>query len=91
MIKNTNRGGFIDRQRKGVGVGEDVFENNEKKNKTTAVYRLDCVQSLIFFAKSPGVKVSKVTKRETQARGRDKRGRKLEKKTHVVWFLSKRT
>ena len=60
MIKNKNRGGFIDRQRKGVGVGEegnnssffflalharpralaDVFENCEKKNKTTSVYRL---------------------------------------------------
>ena len=44
-----NRGGFIDRQRKGVGVREDgiffflahasVFEKNEKKNKTTSVYR----------------------------------------------------
>ena len=45
-----NRGGFIDRQRKGVGVREDgiffflahasVFQKNEKKNKTTSVYRL---------------------------------------------------
>ena len=45
-----NRGVFIDRQRKGVGVREDgifaflahasVFQNNEKKNKTTSVYRL---------------------------------------------------
>ena len=53
MIKNKNRGGFIDRQREGVGVGKekigslfffralaDVFENNEKKSKTTSVYRL---------------------------------------------------
>ena len=54
MIKNKNRGGFIDRQRKAVAVGEE--ENNslffflafrarpsalaEKKNKTTSVYRL---------------------------------------------------
>ena len=45
-----NRGGFIDRQRKGVAGREDgiffflahasVFEKNEKKNKTTSVYRL---------------------------------------------------
>ena len=48
MIKNKNRGRFTDRQRKGVGVGEkkkrralaDVFEKNEKKNKTTSVYKL---------------------------------------------------
>ena len=59
---NINRRGFIDRQRNGVGVGEeekifflalharsrtlasleDVFEKNEKKNKITSVYRLDC-------------------------------------------------
>ena len=54
MIKNKNRGGFIDRQRKAVGVGGE--ENNslffflalrarpsalaEKKKKTTSVYRL---------------------------------------------------
>ena len=54
MIKNKNRGGFIDRQRKAVAVGEE--ENSslffflalrarpsalaEKKNKTTSVYRL---------------------------------------------------
>ena len=54
MIKNKNRGGFIDRQRKAKAVGEE--ENNslffflalrarpsalaEKKNKTTSVYRL---------------------------------------------------
>ena len=52
MIKNKNRGGFIDRQRKEVGVGEeekqtffifpsralgDVVEKDEKKNKTTSV------------------------------------------------------
>ena len=62
-----NRGRFIDRLRKGVGMGEkrkieensslffflalrarsralaslaDVFEKNEKKNKTTSIYRL---------------------------------------------------
>ena len=41
VIKNKNREEFVDRQRKGVGVGEEqVFENNEKKNKTTSVYRL---------------------------------------------------
>ena len=34
VIKNKNRGGFIDRQCKGVGEG--VFEKNEKKNKTTS-------------------------------------------------------
>ena len=58
MIKNKNRGGFIDRQLKRLEVGEegnslffflelragscalaDVFRNNEKKNKTTSVYR----------------------------------------------------
>ena len=47
-------GGFIDRQRKGVGEEEsfffflalpDVFEKNEKKNKTTAVYRLVVTRS----------------------------------------------
>ena len=38
VIKNKNRGGFVDRQRKWVGVGEEeVFEPNEKKNKTTSV------------------------------------------------------
>ena len=36
VIKNKNRGGFIERQRKGVRVGEGVFEKNEKKNKTTS-------------------------------------------------------
>ena len=51
MIKTKNRGGFIDRHCKRVGVEEeenrrffltlaDVFEKNEKKNKTTSVYRL---------------------------------------------------
>ena len=53
MIKNKNRGGFADRQRKGVGVGEeenrralaDVFEKNEKKNKTTSVYKLQLSRS----------------------------------------------
>ena len=48
MIKNKNCGRFTDRQRKGVGVGEkkkrralaDAFEKNEKKNKTTSVYKL---------------------------------------------------
>ena len=55
MIK-LNRRGFIDRQRKGVVVGEeenrrtffiflsralaDVFEKNETKKKITSVYRL---------------------------------------------------
>ena len=41
VIKNKNRAGFVDRQRERVGVGEEeVFANNEKKNKTTSVYRL---------------------------------------------------
>ena len=44
------RGRFIDRQRKGVGVGEEetyfsfsrsALEKNEKKTNTTSVYRLD--------------------------------------------------
>ena len=44
-----NRGGFIDRQRKGVGVREDgiffflahasVFQKNEKKNKATSLHK----------------------------------------------------
>ena len=34
------RGGFIDRQRKGEAHA-DVFQKNEKKNKTSSVYRLD--------------------------------------------------
>ena len=39
--KNKNHAGFVDRQREGVGVGEEeVFANKEKKNKTTSVYRL---------------------------------------------------
>ena len=41
MIKNKSRARFVDRQRERVGVGEEeVFANNEKKNKTTSVYRL---------------------------------------------------
>ena len=50
VIKNEPRGIYWPRQRKGVGVGENgiffflahasVFEKNEKKNKTTSVYRL---------------------------------------------------
>ena len=58
MIKNKKPGGLIDRQGKGVGIGEeenrhfllalrarsrtlaDVFEKNEKKNRTKSVYRL---------------------------------------------------
>ena len=59
--KKQTAGEFFDRQRKGVGVGEeeviyfsfsrsaialalvlaDVFQKNEKKNKTTSVYRLN--------------------------------------------------
>ena len=34
------RGGFIDRQSKGEAHA-DVFQKNEKKNKTSSVYRLD--------------------------------------------------
>ena len=40
MIKNKNGGGFVDHQRKGVGVGEEEAFENEKKNKVTSVYRL---------------------------------------------------
>ena len=58
MIKNKKPGGFIDRQGKRGGMGEeenrrfflalrarsrtlaDFFEKNEKKNRTTSVYRL---------------------------------------------------
>ena len=40
VIKNKNRGGFVDHQRKGVGVGEEEAFENEKKNKVTSVYRL---------------------------------------------------
>ena len=52
MIINKPQGIYsVDRQRKGVVVGEEenrrvpallanVFEKNEKKNKTTSVYRL---------------------------------------------------
>ena len=40
VIKNKNRGGFVDHQRKGVGVGEKEAFENEKKNKVTSVYRL---------------------------------------------------
>ena len=36
---------FFDRRRKGVVVGEDVFEKNEKKKKTTSLYRLVNVDS----------------------------------------------
>ena len=39
-VININRGGFIDRQRKGIVGLADVFEKNEKKNKATSVYRL---------------------------------------------------
>ena len=53
VIKNKNRGGFIDRQRKGVGVAlacsprsrgapfsKAVFRKNEKKDKTASGYRV---------------------------------------------------
>ena len=61
MIKNKNRGGFIDCQRKGVRVGKKYFsfsrsklvlacspmfsKKNEKKSKAKSVYRL---QKLVF-------------------------------------------
>ena len=35
MIKNENRGGFIDRQRKGVGVGEEVARSPMFSKRTT--------------------------------------------------------
>ena len=72
--------GFIDRQRKDVGVGEEenrrflflalhahsrtlaslagVFEKNEKKNKTTSLYRLTFVDLTIST-----VKVTRFTRR----------------------------
>ena len=47
MLKHKNRGGFIDCQRKEViflsrasRALADVFEKNEKKNKTSSVYKL---------------------------------------------------
>ena len=60
MIKNKNRGGFIDRQRKWVVVGEkenilpsralaDGFEKNKKKNKTTSVYSLVWKRTELFL------------------------------------------
>ena len=66
VIKNKNRGGFTDRQRKGLGWGRrkffifpscaprssslvDVFEKNEKKNKTTSVYRLVLFSRFVLF------------------------------------------
>ena len=66
VIKNKNRGGFADRQRKGLGVGKekildfsfsrslslaDVLETNEKKNKTTSVYRLVLICPAVFINK----------------------------------------
>ena len=67
VIKNKNRGGFTDRQRKGFGVGEgenslffflaapcsfslaNVFEKNEKNNKTASVYRLVLFSRFVLF------------------------------------------
>ena len=40
-VIKKNRGGFIDRQRKGVARAlADVSQKNENKNKATSVYRL---------------------------------------------------
>ena len=62
MIKNSNRGGFFDRQRKGVGVGEEIFflalrarscslaDVFEKKNKTTSVPCDPSVDSPFFLS-----------------------------------------
>ena len=36
VIKNKNRGEFVNCQRKWVGVGEEEVFENEKKNKTTS-------------------------------------------------------
>ena len=53
VLKNENYWGFFDCQRKGAGEGEeelalaDVLEKNEKKNKSTSVYRL---RSLRLFS-----------------------------------------
>ena len=66
VIKNKNRGGFADRQRKGLRVEKgkffiflscaprsfslaDVLEKNEKKKKTTSVYRLVLICSAVSF------------------------------------------
>ena len=51
VIKNKNRGGFIDRQRNGVGVLAlaDLFEKNEKKNKTTSEYRQTSIEWFAFL------------------------------------------
>ena len=37
VIQNKNCGGFIDSQFKGGSMLVDVFEKNEKKNKTTTM------------------------------------------------------
>ena len=53
VIKNKTAGEFIE----GVGVGEeelalaDVLEKNEKKNKTTSVYRLRSLRLLCICYK----------------------------------------
>ena len=56
VIKNKNRGGFTDRQRKGFGVWAprsfslaNVFEKNEKKKKTKSVYRLVLFSPFVLF------------------------------------------
>ena len=44
VIKNKNRGGFVDHQRKGVGVGEEEAFENEKEQDATerTLRRRDC-------------------------------------------------
>ena len=56
VIKNKNGGGFTDRQRKGFGVWAprsfslaNVFEKNEKNNKTASVYRLVLFSRFVLF------------------------------------------
>ena len=57
VLKNKTYWGFFDCQRKGAGVGEeelalaDVLEKNEKKNKSTSVYRLRSLRLFSFCYK----------------------------------------
>ena len=61
MIKNKNRGGIIDRQRKRVGVEKKgnsflspsppplmFVKRTKRKNKTTSEYRVNLLQRIYF-------------------------------------------
>ena len=54
VIKNKNRGGFVNHQRKGVGVGEEeAFEN--EKNKTLRSVHFDVVIVELINCKCGGI------------------------------------